>query len=822
MAILTLNNIFDLLKLIADNHEFVKFYGHGEIGRFNGENYKDAKYPVVWAMLGSSTQLDNQTQQTISLYCFDLLEKNYENENEVFSDTKQILQDFVRILKQHSVNYQLEPGNIYEPFTEEFNSLCAGWVTDLTINVDFDDSECGVPVLEFDLPGGGGNNNGGNGGFNCNDLLECDLFNALQSLVDEHVADTDNPHETTAEQVGALTDQETLDLILQYLTGLANYYFYNTASDIGSGYKKMLSSASIGGEQYIANSSLADGDILAIFATEPNVPNVTILPEGVIRFRVYGQRTGGTKTTKLYAQVYKRTALGVETLICESGESTALDATISQVEFPCVTTQDTLLNATDRIVVYLRVRVSGGGSSPDVTISVEGTHASRVELPIAASGGVPSLEQVRQVSNIISGIIQSTLGNSYLQLADNIAGLFLDVATVQLYPSGDPLGTTITHDTVIRLDAPYTDLLNKNIKNLADAVASGDAVNFGQLTQAVAGVLNLRTSWNASGNVFPSTGGSGISGAIKKGDLWIVSVAGTLGGQAVTVGDYFFAITDTPGQTAANWAINEVNITYVPENVSNKDTDGTLAANSDTKYASQKAIKTYVDNAVAATAITGKVLTGLSAVSGTYTSSDSILTALNKLKYLLDTTVPTLLIKSNNLSDLTNATTARTNLGLGNSATKNVGTTTGTVASGDDSRFSGISISFGHISVNPVSSTTYYFGINTNILPVTSSQGRSRGAALITGIVNAVRLNLNYSVAGGTSTGTYKLKNVTTGIEITLGVIDFTVVATGAGFTYTGLSLSVSTGDELEVTFTTTTSVPTSLSSAASIFIKST
>lgn len=38
---------------------------------------------------------------------------------------------------------------------------------------------------------------------------------------------------------------------------------------------------------------------------------------------------------------------------------------------------------------------------------------------------------------------------------------------------------------------------------------------------------------------------------------------------------------------------------YTAENVSNKDIDGTLAANSDTKYASQKATKTYVDTGLA-------------------------------------------------------------------------------------------------------------------------------------------------------------------------------------------------------------------------------
>jgi hypothetical protein len=77
-----------------------------------------------------------------------------------------------------------------------------------------------------------------------------------------------------------------------------------------------------------------------------------------------------------------------------------------------------------------------------------------------------------------------------------------------------------------------------------------------QIAEAVVGLFDDRGNHNASTNLFPSTGGSGASGAVLKGDLWTVSVAGTLGGQAVQPGDTIRALTDAPGQTAGNWAVS--------------------------------------------------------------------------------------------------------------------------------------------------------------------------------------------------------------------------------------------------------------------------
>ena len=107
------------------------------------------------------------------------------------------------------------------------------------------------------------------------------------------------------------------------------------------------------------------------------------------------------------------------------------------------------------------------------------------------------------------------------------------------------------------------------------------------ITSAVVGLLDYRGSYNASTNLFPATGGSGIAGAVLKGDFWIVSAAGTLGGSAVYVGDMVIALQDTPAQTAANWNIIEYGLSYVPENAANKVTS-ISAGSTDTQYGSAK------------------------------------------------------------------------------------------------------------------------------------------------------------------------------------------------------------------------------------------
>ncbi|MCZ8021204.1 MAG: hypothetical protein O9302_00295 [Cyclobacteriaceae bacterium] len=103
--------------------------------------------------------------------------------------------------------------------------------------------------------------------------------------------------------------------------------------------------------------------------------------------------------------------------------------------------------------------------------------------------------------------------------------------------------------------------------NIETEIAAGKWIDFTieeskvqtLIANAVTGLYDLRGSYNASSNLFPAAGGSGNAGAILKGDIWIISVPGTLGGTPVAVDQHVLALVDAPGQTASNWQISKGN-----------------------------------------------------------------------------------------------------------------------------------------------------------------------------------------------------------------------------------------------------------------------
>lgn len=70
--------------------------------------------------------------------------------------------------------------------------------------------------------------------------------------------------------------------------------------------------------------------------------------------------------------------------------------------------------------------------------------------------------------------------------------------------------------------------------------------------------------WDASGGTYPIVG-SGTAGAVRRGDTYNVTVAGTIYGEDYDIGDNFYANVNTPGQTPGNWSRFESNTQQATE-----------------------------------------------------------------------------------------------------------------------------------------------------------------------------------------------------------------------------------------------------------------
>ena len=193
--------------------------------------------------------------------------------------------------------------------------------------------------------------------------------------------------------------------------------------------------------------------------------------------------------------------------------------------------------------------LSGGGNlSEDRTLSIQD----------AAADGTTKGAATFTASdfNSASGVISIDYTNGQVASASN-KGFLTSADWTTFNGKQDALGYTpenVANKSNSALDSDTTKYPTNNaVKTYVDGI--------------VVGLWDDRGSFSAAGGSYPSTGGSGTAGAILKGDIWTISVAGTLPtGQVVELGDTVRALTDSPGNTQSNWAIQQNNIGYVPAN----------------------------------------------------------------------------------------------------------------------------------------------------------------------------------------------------------------------------------------------------------------
>jgi len=162
-----------------------------------------------------------------------------------------------------------------------------------------------------------------------------------------------------------------------------DFYAYDDVSDI-AGYKefKLTPSpdAKVEGDISIPGNATAQEVGKRITEDVINIPELmTVISTGVATFHIHFKAATANRL-KLFAKIYTRTALGVETLIATTNISEYISTVETHYNLHADITETVPLAAGDRLVV----KAYASNSSPAATtlyIYVEGDTATRVNLP---------------------------------------------------------------------------------------------------------------------------------------------------------------------------------------------------------------------------------------------------------------------------------------------------------------------------------------------------------------------------------------------------------------------------------------------------------
>tara|TARA_R110000803_G_scaffold2800_2_gene9683 strand:+ start:1125 stop:1553 length:429 start_codon:yes stop_codon:yes gene_type:complete len=142
--LLTLNQILSLIEAEATAHLQVKQYGSGDIWEINP---KELDYLVLWAIEEGVVLNERTLTYNIRLIAMDRVFVGEGNEQEVMSDTIQVLLDFVAYFRQlHTTKLSLQTSVNLEPFTERFDDTVSGHSCVLSITQPYNYNKCQIPI----------------------------------------------------------------------------------------------------------------------------------------------------------------------------------------------------------------------------------------------------------------------------------------------------------------------------------------------------------------------------------------------------------------------------------------------------------------------------------------------------------------------------------------------------------------------------------------------------------------------------------------------------------------------------------------------------
>jgi len=152
----TYNNVIDTIVCLSDAHKEIQTTTTGDIWDVDLE--KNTKFPLCHINPVDVEISMSKKTFNFQVFVMDIVDEKGDNEQEVLSDTLQILTDLIALLK-HGENtytydaahgeeprYYIDNDFRCEPFNERFDNSVSGWVIDLGIIVESVLDSCDIPI----------------------------------------------------------------------------------------------------------------------------------------------------------------------------------------------------------------------------------------------------------------------------------------------------------------------------------------------------------------------------------------------------------------------------------------------------------------------------------------------------------------------------------------------------------------------------------------------------------------------------------------------------------------------------------------------------
>jgi len=141
---MTYNQLIKFLEETALANPFVKFFGTGELWEIEGNLKPAPDSLMIWLNPVNSVVNDNQLDRQFNMLCMGRVKKDKSNEQEVLSDSEQVLWDMIKVIKDNE-DTDVNGSPTMTPFKEDFGDWLTGWNAEIIITTDFDNNPCNIP-----------------------------------------------------------------------------------------------------------------------------------------------------------------------------------------------------------------------------------------------------------------------------------------------------------------------------------------------------------------------------------------------------------------------------------------------------------------------------------------------------------------------------------------------------------------------------------------------------------------------------------------------------------------------------------------------------